>query len=111
MEEWALQAGERPYRILTAVNEGSPENLKKMDFYSKIKENGLIDCLLIFDYGDRKAIRQARDFPPDQFEHFLQGLESRCPLPTQIVDGTVEEERAVSIWESFIGVRTDIAAS
>ncbi|WP_041313852.1 hypothetical protein [Heliomicrobium modesticaldum] len=111
MEEWVLQPGEKPYRILTAAGDSSPDGLKGIHFYSKIKETGMIDCLLIFSYDERQAVRQAKDFPPDQFEHFLRGVASRSPYPCQIVDGIREEQKALALWESFIGPSVEKAVS
>lgn len=110
MEEWVLHPGEKPYRILITPDGESFEGLRGMRVYSKIKENGLIDCVLIYDYDERRAVRQARDFPPDQFEHFINGVQRRCPLTCQITDGIQEERLAISLWESFVGSRLAIAA-
>lgn len=98
-----MGAGEKPYRILTTVAGVAGTDLKEVNFFTKMNADGLIDCLLVFDYGDRQTVRKARDFPPDQFVHFFQGVQQRCPLPFKIIDGQTEPELATSMWEAFVG--------
>ncbi|QGG46941.1 hypothetical protein [Heliorestis convoluta] len=110
MEGWALKRGERPYKIVVATRKEKGEGLQNLHFYAKIKENGFVDCFLIFDYGHKKSTRQAKDFPVDQFEYFLQGVQQRCPLPCRLIDGEEEEGMAYTMWENFFGVDNNILA-
>ncbi|KAB2954149.1 hypothetical protein F9B85_00130 [Heliorestis acidaminivorans] len=110
MEEWTLKTGERPYRIIIALNDGTKEGLESLHFFSKIKENDMIDCYIVFDYGEKKSTRQAKDFPLDQIEFFIEGIKKRCPLRCQQINGDEEEELAFEVWEHFFGRNNKVLA-
>ncbi|MCW2278160.1 hypothetical protein [Heliophilum fasciatum] len=108
MENWALQPGEHPYRIMLThpgqdpvAGQNNKGELQAVRFYTKQNNRGAIDCLLIYEYADRQAVRQAKDFPPDQFEYFFEGVCTRCPLTYEVIDGFTQEAQALALWQEF----------
>lgn len=96
-----LKGGDRLYKILLANGGPGHDGLLSINFFSKKNARGLIDCLLIYEYNDRQAVRKAKDFPPDQFEHFIAGVESRSSLPCRLIDGARDGAAALQAWHDF----------
>lgn len=102
METLNLNTGEKIYKLLVADGGPGPDGLLKIRFFSKLNLQDTIDCYLVYDYLDRRAVRKAKAFPKDQFEQFLNGVQSRSTLPCRIIDGQVESKEAAKIWSEFI---------